>query len=148
MKNEGWNGLYKAYGATIVSFGPFSALYLMMYEQFKHLCARHLFEEEKTVDQLSSWYIAASACSAGAIAAVVTNPLDMVKLRMQVQRGGIYNFGYRHIFHGLYQCVQSEGVKSLFHGSFARVAFWVPNLAVNLTLYEACTNFYRQRFNW
>eukprot|EP01084_Bolivina_argentea_P136065 239670_1 len=41
MKFEGRNGLYRAYGATIISFGPFSALYLMMYEQFKHLLATY-----------------------------------------------------------------------------------------------------------
>ena len=28
-------GIYKAYGATVMSFGPFSALYFMFYEYFK-----------------------------------------------------------------------------------------------------------------
>ncbi len=27
--------MYKAYGATVLSFGPFSALYFMFYEQIK-----------------------------------------------------------------------------------------------------------------
>lgn len=27
MKREGWRGIYKGYGATISSFGPYSALY-------------------------------------------------------------------------------------------------------------------------
>ena len=29
---EGIRGLYRAYGATVMSFGPFSALYFMFYE--------------------------------------------------------------------------------------------------------------------
>lgn len=33
LKNEGWRGLYKGYGATLGSFGPFSALYFMFYEK-------------------------------------------------------------------------------------------------------------------
>jgi Mitochondrial carrier protein len=36
-KVEGIRGLYKAYGATVFSFGPFSALYFMFYEQLKSL---------------------------------------------------------------------------------------------------------------
>jgi len=31
-KVEGVRGMYKAYGATVLSFGPFSALYFMFYE--------------------------------------------------------------------------------------------------------------------
>ena len=32
---EGVRGLYRAYGATVLSFGPFSALYFMFYEKMK-----------------------------------------------------------------------------------------------------------------
>lgn len=35
FKTEGFRGLYKAYPATVFSFGPFSALYFMFYEQLK-----------------------------------------------------------------------------------------------------------------
>lgn len=35
MKMEGLRGLYKAYGATVLSFGPFSGLYFMFYEKIK-----------------------------------------------------------------------------------------------------------------
>ena len=35
MKTEGLHGLYRAYGATVASFGPFSAFYFMFYEHFK-----------------------------------------------------------------------------------------------------------------
>lgn len=35
MKIEGIRGLYRAYGATVMSFGPFSALYFLFYEYIK-----------------------------------------------------------------------------------------------------------------
>ena len=35
FKTEGFRGLYKAYPATVLSFGPFSALFFMFYEQLK-----------------------------------------------------------------------------------------------------------------
>lgn len=37
LKTEGMRGLYRAYGATVGSFGPFSALYFMFYENIKGL---------------------------------------------------------------------------------------------------------------
>jgi len=41
LKVEGIRGLYRAYGATVMSFGPFSALYFMFYENFKGLFVRN-----------------------------------------------------------------------------------------------------------
>lgn len=35
LKVEGIRGLYRAYGATVMSFGPFSAFYFMFYETLK-----------------------------------------------------------------------------------------------------------------
>lgn len=32
LRHEGIRGLYRAYGATVMSFGPFSALYFVFYE--------------------------------------------------------------------------------------------------------------------
>jgi hypothetical protein len=37
VKTEGWrNGLYKGYGITLFSFGPFSALYFLFYEKVRY----------------------------------------------------------------------------------------------------------------
>lgn len=35
LKSEGVVGLYRAYGATVASYGPFSAFYFMFYEKLK-----------------------------------------------------------------------------------------------------------------
>jgi hypothetical protein len=37
LKSEGLRGLYRAYGATVMSFGPFSAFYFLFYEKMKGL---------------------------------------------------------------------------------------------------------------
>ena len=34
-KNEGFRGVYKGYNATLLSYGPFSALYFFLYEEIK-----------------------------------------------------------------------------------------------------------------
>lgn len=33
IQSEGLFGIYRGYGATLLSFGPFSALYFMFYEE-------------------------------------------------------------------------------------------------------------------
>lgn len=35
IKSEGVVGLYRGYGATLLSFGPFSALFFMMHEEVR-----------------------------------------------------------------------------------------------------------------
>ena len=62
---------------------------------------------------------------AGFVASVLTNPLDIAKLRMQVQRAEGYlagsptihnKFGYKNVFHGVFVIAQKEGFYSLFKG--------------------------------
>lgn len=45
LKIEGARGLYRAYGATVMSFGPFSALYFLFYEKFKEKAASFSTED-------------------------------------------------------------------------------------------------------
>lgn len=78
-RTEHLAGLYKGYGATLLSFGPFSALYFMFYERTK-THARKLLD----VEELPAQYTLASAAIAGATASFLTNPLDLIKLRLQV----------------------------------------------------------------
>ena len=44
IKNEGIPGLYRAYMATVMSFGPFSAIYFMVYEELKKKFAKNEIE--------------------------------------------------------------------------------------------------------
>ena len=69
--------------ATLYSFGPFSAFYFGFYEQFKATAAGWHGVEVKALPMPS--VIAASAL-AGSGAAWLSSPLDMIKLRIQVQR--------------------------------------------------------------
>ena len=39
LRNEGWiKGIYRGYGITLFSFGPFSALYFLLYEKVCVMC--------------------------------------------------------------------------------------------------------------
>ena len=93
---EGFRGLYKAYAATVFSFGPFSALYFNFYETFKGMLVQNDVKsyltkvkqegEEGKIKSHSSdiGFFPSMFCSmvAGALASILTNPLDMGKLRL------------------------------------------------------------------
>ena len=79
---------------------------------------------------------------AGVMASFLTNPLDMAKLRLQVQRAGKQGGGdksqfyYKHMLHGVYRIAVDEGPLALFAGSFARCLFHVPMVAISMSIVE------------
>jgi hypothetical protein len=105
---EGLRGIYRGYGATLLSFGPFSAIYFTLYEGVSPPSLPLLILPQLK-NRLSSWLGSdrhnpspqmsllwsgpphsslltplSSAAFAGGVSAFVTSPLDMAKLRLQV----------------------------------------------------------------
>lgn len=75
---------------------------------------------------------------AGASASFWTNPLDIVKLRLQVQRSGSahVDIQYNHMGDGLVKLFKHEGLRGLFRGVGARMAFHAPATALTMTFFE------------
>lgn len=73
---------------------------MTFYEQFKELTC----SDPHSPSFYESMFLSALS---GSLASVLTNPLDMAKMRMQVQRGSASlnakegNFGYRNMLHGV-----------------------------------------------
>ena len=142
-RTEGLRGIYRGYGATLASFGPYSAFYLSIYDQLKDLTARTLHTAPAALP--FSAYLLCGAVSGG-LAALITNPLDMAKLRLQVQRGGRgLDFGYRNLLHGMRCIVQEEGSKALWKGAGARIAFFAPSSALNIAIFDSLKAWFNQR---
>lgn len=163
MKNEGLGGIYKGYGATLLSFGPFSAIYFGLYEFMKHSVREHLQlrqgqssdkngeiqkkQVEQDYDLPFHWVVGCSA-SAGAAASWLTSPLDMAKLRLQIQRGKAATGGessqivYRGMVDALQFAFRDGGIKGLFKGALARVLHFTPATCITMTAYETCKSFY------
>lgn len=118
LKKEGVLGFYRGYGATLLSFGPFSALYFMFYEEGKKFLK--LEESNDKVSRVDFAKYMLCGALAGAAASFLTNPLDLVKLRLQVQRSstaagtGINAVNpkvrYKHIGDGLIKLLKYEGI--------------------------------------
>lgn len=168
VRTEGAVGLYRGYGATVLSFGPFSALYFTFYEEFKKALRKaqpkvqaqprngKLFEQAELAELPFAGFLACGA-AAGACASLFTNPLDIVKLRLQVQRQhrhsgaatlaapvpvavaehkGAQAHMYRNMWDGLRKLYRHEGPRGMMRGVGARMAFHAPATAVNMALFE------------
>jgi len=148
LKTEGVRGIYKGYGATLMSFGPFSALYFYFYEKLKRY-----FAHGRDIQFLESLTLSALA---GSGASFLTNGLDMAKLRMQVQRAEKASgqmpadsqgrYGYRNIFHGVACIVRNEGFLSLYKGAFSRILYHTPSTAITMSLFETSKVFVKDHF--
>ena len=143
-KNEGLSGIYRGYGATLASFGPFSALYFVVYERLKQ------FSRQPNDDRdLPFSSIVLCSCTAGAFASWLTSPLDMAKLRLQVQRGNVANVASEPpvvVYRGMLDCLASAyrhgGVAALFRGAGARVLHFAPGTTITMTCYETFRSFF------
>lgn len=69
------------------------------------------------------------SASSSSVASCLTSPLDMAKLRMQIQRGERAasgekgralekgKFGYKNMFHGIQLIYSKEGILALYKGT-------------------------------
>lgn len=158
MRNEGLAGIYKGYLATLASFGPFSAFYFVFYEEMKKLSKEHLnkvdSESSKETTELPFRYNVLCSASAGAAASWITSPLDMAKLRLQIQRGNNASesklapktLNYRNMIDCLSYIYKEGGVKGLFRGAGARVLHFVPSMTITMTCYEEFKSYYSKTF--
>lgn len=153
LRTEKLRGIYKAYGATVMSFGPMSAFYFMFYEYLKGFFVRNDaktylqrvkkedFEKLKEM-KLDISFKESLFCSAiaGALASIITNPLDLVKLRMQVQRASSTykpeEAVYKNLLQGLIHVGKTEGISGLYKGSLARALYHSPTTALSMSFLE------------
>ena len=118
-KSLGLRGMYRGYMATLASYGPFSALYFSIVETLKR--------QQGSATPLGFSQNVLLCGSAGAAAAFLTTPLDLVKLRLQVP-----NFSYTNFRTGLVHVATHEGLGGLFRGAAPRVVFSALNTAITM----------------
>ena len=139
LKYEGLGGVYKGYGSTLASFGPYSALMFAFYENFKSMAQRtHGPGDLPVAANL------VTGASAACLAALLTNPLDLVKLRLQIQRRKFsstdvakdYNYNYSNFIDGLRCTAREEGLSGFLKGADSRVLYTALMSACTFASYE------------
>ncbi|EDO39447.1 predicted protein [Nematostella vectensis] len=92
--------------------------------------------------QLKEFVLGATAASG---ACFFTNPLEVVKTRMQLQgelkSRGTYSVYYRNVFHASYTIAKYEGILAMQKGLFPALIYQVIMNGTRLGSYQIITNF-------
>ncbi|KAI3474144.1 hypothetical protein Pfo_028932 [Paulownia fortunei] len=130
-RDEGFLGLYKGLGATLLGVGPSIAISFSVYERL-----RSNWHSQRPND---STVVVSLACGSvsGVASSTATFPLDLVRRRMQLEGAGgrarVYNSGlfgaFRHI-------IRTEGLRGLYRGIMPEYYKVVPSVGIVFMTYE------------
>eukprot|EP01120_Amphizonella_sp_Union-15-10_P008067 TRINITY_DN2825_c0_g1_i1.p1 TRINITY_DN2825_c0_g1~~TRINITY_DN2825_c0_g1_i1.p1 ORF type:complete len:331 (-),score=43.98 TRINITY_DN2825_c0_g1_i1:44-943(-) len=132
MRDEGFKGLFRGFGPGVATYAPFVGLYFMFYEQGKVLGTKIT---GKNPEKLPPIVHLTSGFLSGGIAAALTNPLDVIKTRIQVQSSESVG-GYKSGWHGFKTILKEEGPGTFLKGIRPRVLWIAPGTALTIASYE------------
>lgn len=128
VKELGLLGLYKGSFACILRDVPFSAIYFPTYAHLKKSFA----DDSGYISPLS---ILTAGAIAGAPAASLVTPADVIKTRLQVKaRAG--QTVYNGVFDATRKIYAEEGFRAFWKGAVARMCRSSPQFGVTLSTYE------------
>mmetsp|Transcript_19096 Transcript_19096/g.67449 ORF Transcript_19096/g.67449 Transcript_19096/m.67449 type:complete len:316 (-) Transcript_19096:139-1086(-) len=150
VRNEGFSAFYRSYPTTVLMNIPYAATVVAVNESAKEVL--------NPSGEHDMWTYLLSGGIAGGVAALVTNPLDVVKTRLQTQ-GGVLNAveivgpaaveaaelaptytGLRDTARKIYA---KEGAAGFMQGAKARLALHTPSMAISWGTYEFVKNLLR-----
>ncbi|XP_078435414.1 mitochondrial RNA-splicing protein MRS3-like [Wolffia australiana] len=138
VREEGYRALYASYRTTVVMNAPFTAVHFATYEATK----RGLTDDGGLLVH------ATAGAAAGALAASVTTPLDVVKTQLQCQGVcGCERFTSNSIMAVTRAIIKRDGYAGLMRGWKARMLFHAPAAAICWTAYESAKSFFQERNN-
>lgn len=133
-QTEGLGAFYRSFSTQLFMNIPFQATHFMVYE---------FTQERINPDRCyNPGTHIVSGAAAGGVASIVTNPLDVCKTLLNTQK-----HREDHAIRGLRQAVrtvyETNGIRTFFRGTTARVLYQMPSTAVSWSVYE----FFKYLFN-
>ncbi|KAK3019335.1 hypothetical protein RJ639_003866 [Escallonia herrerae] len=145
LKEEGIGAFYASYKTTVLMNAPFTAVHFATYEAAKRALI------EVSPDSASEERVivhATAGAAAGASAAAVTMPFDVVKTQLQCQGVcGCDRFKSGSISNVVHTIVKKDGYRGLMRGWLPRMLFHAPAAAICWSTYEAGKAFFQERNN-
>ena len=116
-RSEGWQALFKGLGPNLTGTVPAKCINFYAYGNGKRIISQRLNSGYE-----AAWVHLCAAANAGIITSTVTNPVWLVKTRLQLDRnraeytGTLSNRQYKNSWDCFKQTVRSEGIKGLYRG--------------------------------
>ncbi|KAL0344428.1 UNVERIFIED_CONTAM: Mitoferrin [Sesamum radiatum] len=142
VMEEGFGAFYASYRTTVLMNAPFTAVHFATYEAAKRGL---MMEVSRGGDDESLLVHATAGAAAGALAAAVTTPLDVVKTQLQCQGVcGCDRFSSSSMKDVGEAIVKKDGYGGLMRGWIPRMLFHAPAAAICWSTYEAVKSFFQQ----
>ncbi|KAJ9694818.1 hypothetical protein PVL29_010341 [Vitis rotundifolia] len=130
-REEGFLGLYKGIGATLLGVGPSIAISFSVYEAL-----RSSWHTQRPGDSTIMVSLACGSLS-GIASSTATFPIDLVRRRMQLEgvagRARVYKTG---LFGTFGHIIRSEGLRGLYRGILPEYYKVVPGVGIAFMTYE------------
>lgn len=119
-RSEGWRALFKGLGPNLVGVIPARSINFYVYGNGKRIISEYGNNGEE-----APWVHLSAGVAAGVVTSTITNPIWMVKTRLQLDKnvseksGGLQLRQYKNSYDCVRQIIRDEGVRSLYRGMSA-----------------------------
>ncbi|KAL9102722.1 MAG: hypothetical protein Q9163_002153 [Psora crenata] len=114
---EGWRALFKGLGPNLTGVVPARAINFYTYGNGKRIISQRLNDGQE-----AAWVHLCAAATAGVVTGTATNPIWLVKTRLQLDKnnaekaGGSVSRKYKNSMDCIRQTLRAEGIKGLYRG--------------------------------
>jgi solute carrier family 25, member 33/36 len=142
---EGWRALFKGLGPNLIGVVPARAINFWAYGNGKRIIRDHF---NSGLD--AAWVNMFAAMNAGIITGTATNPIWVIKTRLQLDRSNAEKSGtlaarrYKNSLDCIQQTLRAEGVRGLYRGLTASY-LGVSESTLQWVLYEQMKSYLRRR---
>eukprot|EP00979_Chaetoceros_neogracilis_P006809 scaffold1388_cov267-Chaetoceros_neogracile.AAC.46 len=151
--HEGWAGLYRSFGVTILTNLPYGMVMVSTNEFLRDTLLDWKAGNKEHSNVLDIQTTILAGCGAGALASAATAPLDRVKTRLQTQnfanaqpnhqdavkacpKAVQSKLKYNGLVDAFQTIVKEEGFVGLWRGLVPRMMTHTPAVAISWTAYE------------